>query len=217
MTTGRFGFFPAAGTNYSVGNEPEIAKRLDQLAVAKRLHITGLSGFRSPQHSVAVGGFPNDPHTKGAASDSPGVESVPESVLNQFGLTRPFPGAAEADHIQLLAPKQSNAAKVALPGPLVTAIGDIPGAGPGLKAIIQGGQASPVVKSAEDAAAGAAQDAAGGLVSSLAGALGIHGDRILLYVALILGGAVLAASGVARAAGVTSGDVRKAAAAGAAA
>jgi hypothetical protein len=26
---------------------------------------------------------------------------VPEATLNQFGLTRPFPGAAEADHIQL--------------------------------------------------------------------------------------------------------------------
>ena len=34
--------------------------------------------------------------------DTPGIEGVPEGTLNQFGLTRPFPGAAEADHIQLL-------------------------------------------------------------------------------------------------------------------
>jgi hypothetical protein len=49
-----------------------------------------------------VGGFPNDPHTRGQASDTPGVEGVPEATLNRFGLTRPFGGAAEANHIQLV-------------------------------------------------------------------------------------------------------------------
>jgi hypothetical protein len=49
-----------------------------------------------------VGGFANDPHTQGAASDTPGIEGVPEATLEQFGLTRPFGGAAEADHVQLL-------------------------------------------------------------------------------------------------------------------
>jgi hypothetical protein len=29
------------------------------------------------------------------------TEAVPESTLRKFGLTRPFPGAREADHIQL--------------------------------------------------------------------------------------------------------------------
>jgi hypothetical protein len=48
-----------------------------------------------------VGGFADDPHTRGEASDTPGVEGVPEQTLLQFGLTRPFAGAAEADHIQL--------------------------------------------------------------------------------------------------------------------
>ena len=98
---GTWGFFPAAGTNYAVGNEPIIAARLDQLGTALQLHLIGLSGYRSPQHSVEVGGFANDPHTQGAASDTPGVEGVPEATLNRFGLTRPFPGPAEADHIQL--------------------------------------------------------------------------------------------------------------------
>ena len=50
---------------------------------------------------MEVGGFANDPHTQGRASDTPGVEGVPEATLRQFGLTRPFPGAHEADHIQL--------------------------------------------------------------------------------------------------------------------
>jgi peptidoglycan hydrolase CwlO-like protein len=98
---GDWGFFPAAGTNYSVGQEPEIAARLDALGKALHLHLIGLSGYRTPQHSVEVGGFADDPHTRGEASDTPGVEGVPEATLLRFGLTRPFGGAAEADHIQL--------------------------------------------------------------------------------------------------------------------
>ncbi|MDO8189278.1 D-Ala-D-Ala carboxypeptidase family metallohydrolase [Conexibacter sp. JD483] len=99
---GDSGFFQAAGTNYAVGDEPLLAARLDRLGKTLGLHLTGISGYRTPQHSVEVGGFPNDPHTRGEASDTPGVEGVSEATLNQFGLTRPFGGAAEADHIQLL-------------------------------------------------------------------------------------------------------------------
>lgn len=95
------GFFPAAGTNYANGSDPQIAQRLAALGKALGLHLIGISGYRSPQHSVEVGGFANDPHTRGAASDTPGVEGVPEATLRRFGLTRPFGGAAEADHIQL--------------------------------------------------------------------------------------------------------------------
>jgi peptidoglycan hydrolase CwlO-like protein len=97
---GSYGFFPAAGTNYSVGVEPILAARLDQLGRALQLHLIGISGYRSPAHSVEVGGFANDPHTQGIASDTPGVEGVPEATLLKFCLTRPFPGAHEADHIQ---------------------------------------------------------------------------------------------------------------------
>jgi peptidoglycan hydrolase CwlO-like protein len=100
--SGEYGFFQAPGTNYSVGEEPTIAARLNTMGKALHLHLIGISGYRSPQHSVEVGGFANDPHTRGEASDTPGVEGVPEGTLNQFGLTRPFPGAAEADHIQLV-------------------------------------------------------------------------------------------------------------------
>jgi peptidoglycan hydrolase CwlO-like protein len=99
---GSFGFFQSPGTNYSVGNEPTIAARLDALGKALQLHLEGISGYRTPQHSVEVGGFADDPHTRGEASDTPGVEGVPEATLERFCLTRPFGGAAEADHIQLL-------------------------------------------------------------------------------------------------------------------
>jgi hypothetical protein len=99
---GVYGFFPAPGTNYTVNQEPIIAARLDQLGRALNLHLIGISGFRTPQHSVEVGGFADDPHTRGEASDTPGVEGVPESTLEEFCLTRPFPGPREADHIQEL-------------------------------------------------------------------------------------------------------------------
>lgn len=99
---GEYGFFPAPGTDYSVGQEPTLAAHLNELGVALRLHLIGISGYRSPQHSVEVGGFADDPHTRGEASDTPGVEGVPQATLARFGLIRPFAGAAEADHIQLL-------------------------------------------------------------------------------------------------------------------
>jgi peptidoglycan hydrolase CwlO-like protein len=99
---GPFGFFQAGGTNYSVGEEPLLAGRLDALGRALQLRLTGISGYRTPQHSVEVGGFADDPHTRGIASDTPGVEGVPEATLERFCLTRPFGGAAEADHIQPL-------------------------------------------------------------------------------------------------------------------
>ena len=98
---GQWGFFPAPGTNYGYGAEPEIARRLDRVGKALHLHLIGLSGYRTPQHSVEVGGFANDPHTRGQASDTPGVEGVSEATLQSYGLTRPFAGPAEADHIQL--------------------------------------------------------------------------------------------------------------------
>ena len=99
---GGAGFFPAPGTNYTVNQEPIIAARLDALGRALGLHLIGISGYRTPQHSVEVGGFADDPHTRGEASDTPGVEGVPEATLEEFCLTRPFAGAREADHTREL-------------------------------------------------------------------------------------------------------------------
>jgi peptidoglycan hydrolase CwlO-like protein len=102
---GEYGFFQAPGTDYSVGEEPTLVAHLNALGIALHLHLIGISGYRSPEHSVEVGGFANDPHTRGEASDTPGVEGVPQATLARFGLIRPFPSAAEADHIQLLGSK----------------------------------------------------------------------------------------------------------------
>jgi hypothetical protein len=99
---GEFGLFLAPGTNYTVNEEPVIAARLDALGKALQLHLIGISGYRTPQHSVEVGGFADDPHTRGEASDTPGIEGVPEATLEEYCLTRPFPGPREADHIQEL-------------------------------------------------------------------------------------------------------------------
>jgi peptidoglycan hydrolase CwlO-like protein len=99
---GEYGFFQAPGTNYSVGEEPVLVAHLNTLGIALHLHLIGISGYRTPQHSIEVGGFANDPHTRGEASDTPGIEGVPQATLARFGLIRPFPSAAEADHIQLL-------------------------------------------------------------------------------------------------------------------
>ena len=97
-----YGLFLALGTNYTVNQEPIIAARLDALGKALQLHLIGISGYRTPQHSVEVGGFADDPHTRGEASDTPGVEGVPEVTLEEYCLTRPFPGPREADHLQEL-------------------------------------------------------------------------------------------------------------------
>jgi len=99
---GEYGFFQAPGTDYSVGEEPVLVAHVNTLGIALHLHLIGISGYRTPQHSIEVGGFANDPHTRGEASDTPGIEGVPQATLARFGLIRPFASAAEADHIQLL-------------------------------------------------------------------------------------------------------------------
>jgi hypothetical protein len=45
---------------------------------------------------------PDDATAPAQRSSARAVEGVPEATLERFGLTRPFGGAAEADHIQLL-------------------------------------------------------------------------------------------------------------------
>ncbi len=108
------GFVADPGTSQTAGELPLLTARLDQLARALGVVIYGISGYRSPQHSVAVGGYANDPHTLGLAEDI-GVNSVlrssaaqiSEAQLARFGLYRPFdpsgdPGNTEVNHIQLI-------------------------------------------------------------------------------------------------------------------
>ena len=108
------GFIADPGTSQTEGQLPELTAALDALGKALDVTIYGISGYRSPAHSVAVGGFANDPHTQGKAEDI-GVNSllrssaaeISEAELARFGLYRPFdpsddPGNSEVNHVQLI-------------------------------------------------------------------------------------------------------------------
>ena len=69
------GFVADPGTQQTQGQLPVITADLNALAHALGVTIYGISGYRSPAHSVAVGGSANDPHTKGEAEDI-GVDSL---------------------------------------------------------------------------------------------------------------------------------------------
>jgi hypothetical protein len=108
------GFVADPGTIQNVGQLPELTGQLNALAHALGVTIYGISGYRTPAHSVAVGGYADDPHTKGEAEDI-GVNSVlrssaaqiSEAELAKFGLYRPFdptddPNNTEVNHVQLI-------------------------------------------------------------------------------------------------------------------
>ena len=108
------GFIADPGTSQTQGELPQLTAALNALGKALDVTIYGISGYRSPAHSVAVGGFANDPHTQGKAEDI-GVNSllrssaaqISEAELARFGLYRPFdpsddPNNSEVNHIQLI-------------------------------------------------------------------------------------------------------------------
>jgi uncharacterized protein YcbK (DUF882 family) len=108
------GFIADPGTSQIQGQLPEITAALNALGKALGVTVYGISGYRSPAHSVAVGGFANDPHTQGKAEDI-GVNSllrssaaqISETELARFNLYRPFdpsddPGNSEVNHVQLI-------------------------------------------------------------------------------------------------------------------
>jgi hypothetical protein len=103
-----YGFHPEPGTDFSHGQERDIAFRLGVLAQLKKVQIYGISGYRTPGHSVAVGGFANDPHTKGIAADigvggatRASAAQLSAADLASVGLYRPFGGAHEINHVQV--------------------------------------------------------------------------------------------------------------------
>jgi hypothetical protein len=51
------GFTPALGTIQNVGQLPVLTARLDALGKALGVTIYGISGYRTPAHSIAVGGL----------------------------------------------------------------------------------------------------------------------------------------------------------------
>jgi hypothetical protein len=93
------------------GQEPQILKDLYALSRELRAPINVNSGYRTPAISVSVGGFPDDPHTRGEAADISiaGVDMTQLQPLNSqlaaVGLYRPFypsMGVSEDNHVQLL-------------------------------------------------------------------------------------------------------------------
>lgn len=108
------GFVADPGTQQTEGELPIITADLSALGKALGVTIYGISGYRTPAHSVAVGGYADDPHTKGEAEDI-GVNSllrssaaqISEAELARFGLYRPFdptddPTNSEVNHVQLI-------------------------------------------------------------------------------------------------------------------
>jgi Peptidase M15 len=109
-----WGFVADPGTVQNVGELPTLTRDLNELGISLHVTVYGISGYRTPAHSVAVGGFADDPHTKGEAEDI-GVNSllrasaaqITEAELARFGLYRPFdptddPDNTEVNHVQLI-------------------------------------------------------------------------------------------------------------------
>jgi Peptidase M15 len=114
ITSAGPGFTADPGTSQTEGQLPEITAQLSAVGKALGVTIYGISGYRTPAHSVAVGGYADDPHTKGEAEDI-GVNSllrssaaqISEAELAEFGLYRPFdpsddPNNPEVNHVQLI-------------------------------------------------------------------------------------------------------------------
>lgn len=91
---------------------PQLWQILNAVLAASGKVGTVISGYRTPEHSVAVGGFANDPHTRGIAADvevgGVPIGSVPglAQALTVAGLisgAQPnfYKGAPDPAHVQL--------------------------------------------------------------------------------------------------------------------
>ncbi|MEA2664888.1 MAG: hypothetical protein QOI11_1832 [Candidatus Eremiobacteraeota bacterium] len=201
-------FIPGSGTDFSYGDEPKIASALSQLAQKIHQNIYGISGHRTPAHSVAVGGFANDPHTRGQAADI-GVGSslrasagqLSSAELASVGLYRPFYPADpdEINHVQLLA---GGATASGTGSTDAVSGGGVGGAVSGAGGLI-GNVATSTVGAVADAAGGAADVVTGGFDAAKAFADFVSDPaRAVLTIALVIGGAAAVLVGVSRATGV---------------
>ena len=59
------GFIADPGTSQTEGELPVLTAQLNALGKALGVTIYGISGYRTPAHSVAVGGFADDPAHQG--------------------------------------------------------------------------------------------------------------------------------------------------------
>lgn len=188
------GFSPLSGKDFTTGDESEIAKRLQQFGEKFHVTVYGISGYRTPAKSVAVGGNANDPHTKGAAADiginEPTIASVDntpdiDAKLASVGLYRPYKNLPnEGNHIEL---KPGGGGIV---GTVTGAVGDAAGAVGG------------AVSGAVDAVTHAPSEVAKDLVGDIWGSVKDDGTRALMYALFVFAGTALAVAGIARATGV---------------
>lgn len=99
-----------AGVNISKVS-PKLLNAINSIARAHGVKVTINSGWRSPSHSVAVGGFANDPHTRGIAVDAY-VNGKPigavwgPSVWSAYGIQSGdvpnfYNGKPDPEHLQL--------------------------------------------------------------------------------------------------------------------
>lgn len=108
--------FVVGTSDVGPGKTVEIAQRLDELGSKLGVKIYSISAYRTPAHSVAVGGFADDPHTKGLAIDigvngesRASAAQLTNAQLASVGLWRPFDmdgqDPAEVNHVQLIGTK----------------------------------------------------------------------------------------------------------------
>ena len=96
---GLYGFFPSGGANFMLACEPQLAGALDRLGVGMQLHLIGVSGFTGEQNVAGVGTVATA-HACGAVAQVSGLGSVSDTVLQQYGLKRPW--ASSSDQVELV-------------------------------------------------------------------------------------------------------------------
>lgn len=91
--------------------DPRLLSAINQVAKTHGVVVSINSGYRSPQHSVAVGGFANDPHTRGIAVDAY-VDGKPigavfgPSIWQRLGIVSGdvpnfYKGSPDPEHLQI--------------------------------------------------------------------------------------------------------------------
>ena len=160
---------PTRAPSFTVNLEANIAQRLDLLGHRLHVSIYGISGYRTPARSAEVGGFADDPHTRGAAIDfavdgqqRTSAAQITNRQLASVGLARPFdprdvPSNREVNHVQIIhadgsllsvsaqppipAPGHAPALSTPTPPPIPGAAGSRPPGHPALRGSRRGARA----------------------------------------------------------------------------
>jgi hypothetical protein len=119
----RYGLFPNADVNYSMGQEPEIAGMLDQFAIKHKIKLIGVLGNASAGSALAGSALNTNLQTCGDAITvtglpGPNATGFSDKDLNDAGLERVFPAkAGQPDEIALAGTARSACAQGATTTP----------------------------------------------------------------------------------------------------